>query len=68
MLHTSRLASIDCYRGFSVLAMVLASYFFGTEALPAWLRRAPEDRLTSADFDTSCFSSCFEMKGVVIAS
>ena len=41
MRHTSRLASIDCFRGFAVLAMVLASYLFGTEALPAWLRHAP---------------------------
>ena len=38
MPHTSRLASIDCFRGFAVLAMVLASYLFGTKDLPAWLR------------------------------
>jgi uncharacterized membrane protein len=45
MAHTSRLASIDCFRGFAVLAMVLASYLFSTEDLPAWLRHAPDGEL-----------------------
>lgn len=53
MEHTSHLASIDCFRGFAVLAMVLASYLFGTEAVPAWLRHAPDGRLTSFILDTA---------------
>jgi hypothetical protein len=42
MNHTARLAFIDCFRGFAVLAMVLASYPFGTEVLPAWMRHTPD--------------------------
>jgi predicted acyltransferase len=53
MAHTSRLVSIDCFRGFVVLAMVLASYLFGTEDLPAWLRHAPGCSLTAVDLKTS---------------
>ena len=34
MARTSRLVSIDCFRGFAVLAMVLASYLTGSEDLP----------------------------------
>ena len=51
MAHTSRLASIDYFRGSAVLAMVLASYLFGTKALPAWLRHAPDGKLTAVDLD-----------------
>ena len=53
MRHAPRLASIDCFRGFAVLAMVLASYLFGTEALPTWLRHTPDGRLTAVDLGTS---------------
>jgi len=49
MRHSPRLASIDCFRGFAVLAMVLASYLFGTEALPAWLRNAPDGCVSFPD-------------------
>ena len=52
MRHAPRLASIDCFRGFSVLAMVLASYLLGTEDLSAWLRHAPDGRLTAVDLET----------------
>ena len=52
MKQTPRLASIDCFRGFAVLAMVLATYLFGTEAVPAWLRHAPDGRLTVVDLPT----------------
>ena len=55
MKQTPRLASIDCFRGFAVLAMVLASYLFGTEALPAWLSHAPDGSLTAFDFGAPLF-------------
>ena len=55
MKQTRRLASIDCFRGFAVLAMVLASYLFGTEALPAWLRHAPDGKLTVVDLGAPLF-------------
>jgi predicted acyltransferase len=53
--QTPRLASIDCFRGFAVLAMVLASYLLGTEALPAWLRHAPDGSLTAVDLGAPLF-------------
>jgi predicted acyltransferase len=55
MQSTSRLASIDCFRGFAVLVMVLASFLFGTEALPAWLRHVPDGSVTLADFGAPLF-------------
>ena len=55
MQSSSRLASIDCFRGFAVLAMVLASYLFGTEAVPAWLRHAPDGGLTAVDLGAPLF-------------
>ncbi len=55
MQSSTRLASIDCFRGFAVLAMVLASYLFGTEALPAWLRHAPDGSLTVVDLGAPLF-------------
>jgi predicted acyltransferase len=53
MKPTSRLASIDCFRSFAVLTMVLASYLFGTEAIPTWLRHAPDGRLISPALATA---------------
>jgi predicted acyltransferase len=53
MPHSSRLASIDCIRGFAVLAMLLATYLFGTETVLAWLRHAPGRSLTAVDLKTS---------------
>ena len=55
MRHAPRLASIDCFRGFAVLAMVLASYLFGTEALPTWLRHGPDGQFTAVDLGAPLF-------------
>ena len=55
MLSTTRLASIDCSRGSTVLAIVLARYLFGTEALPAHLRRAPDGSVTVVDLFAPLF-------------
>jgi predicted acyltransferase len=52
MQSTPRLPSIDCFRGFAVLMMVLATFLFGTEALPAWLRHAPDGSITIVDLGT----------------
>jgi predicted acyltransferase len=54
MPHSSRLASIDCFRGFAVLAMLLANCLLGTKALPGWLRPAPNGGLTLSNRETSC--------------
>jgi hypothetical protein len=38
MKLNGRLASIDRYRGFAILLMVLADYLSRIERVPAWLR------------------------------
>ena len=53
MKQTPCLASIDCFRGFAVLAMVFTSHLAGTENLPVWLRHAPEGSLTSVKLETT---------------
>ena len=53
MRHAPRLASIDCFRGFAVLAMVLASFLFGTEDPPAWTLRGPDGRVSFRNFKPS---------------
>ena len=68
MRHFSRLASIDCYRGFAVLAMVRASYLFGTEGLPAWLCHAPDGCVTFPDLSAPWPILCCWTKGAVSAS
>jgi predicted acyltransferase len=55
MQSTTRLASIDCFRGFAVLVMVLATFLFGTEVLPAWLRHAPDGNITIVDLGAPLF-------------
>jgi predicted acyltransferase len=55
MQSSTHLASIDCFRGFAILAMVLASYLFGTEALPAWLRHAPDGSISVGDLGAPLF-------------
>ncbi|MFA4932452.1 MAG: heparan-alpha-glucosaminide N-acetyltransferase domain-containing protein [Caldisericia bacterium] len=37
-----RLESIDEFRGFSILLMVLADYLAGSRIVPAWLKHAPD--------------------------
>ena len=55
MQHTSRLASIDCYRGFAVMMLVMGSHLFAVEALPPWLQHAPDGRLTFPDLGAPWF-------------
>ncbi|MEW5815683.1 MAG: heparan-alpha-glucosaminide N-acetyltransferase domain-containing protein [Spirochaetota bacterium] len=44
-----RLNSIDQYRGFAILVMVLANYLAGIETIPGWLKHAPDIGLTVVD-------------------
>ena len=37
----SRLDSIDQFRGFAILLMVLANYLSRIQSVPAWLKNAP---------------------------
>jgi predicted acyltransferase len=54
-MQTARLASIDCFRGFAVLVMMLASFLFGTALLPVWLRHAPDGGITLPDLGAPLF-------------
>ena len=55
MKHSSRLASIDCYRGCAVMVMALGSHAFSLETLPAWLRHAPDGHLAFPDLGAPWF-------------
>src|SRR5512140_710666 len=46
---SGRLASIDQFRGLSIVLMVLANYLAGVTLVPAWLRHAPDIGLTVID-------------------
>ncbi len=46
---TSRLVSIDQFRGLSIILMVLANYLAGVTLMPAWLKHAPDIGLTVID-------------------
>lgn len=44
-----RIPSIDQFRGFAILLMVLANYLAGVAWIPAWLKHAPDIGLTVID-------------------
>ena len=44
-----RIASIDLFRGFAILTMVLANYMGAVNIIPAWLKHAPDIGLTIID-------------------
>jgi predicted acyltransferase len=44
-----RLESIDAFRGFSILLMVLADYLAGPAIVPAWLKHSPDVGFTVID-------------------
>ena len=41
-LDAQRLDSIDCFRGFAIVGMVLVDFVSRIRAVPAWLKHAPE--------------------------
>ncbi|HWQ46026.1 MAG TPA: heparan-alpha-glucosaminide N-acetyltransferase domain-containing protein [Longilinea sp.] len=47
--HKPRFSSIDAFRGFAIMTMVLANYLAGVEWIPAWLKHAPDVGLTVID-------------------
>jgi predicted acyltransferase len=49
MPSSRRLLSIDQFRGFAILLMVLANYLAGVRTIPAWLKHAPDVGLTVID-------------------
>jgi predicted acyltransferase len=48
-MKTNRVSSIDQFRGFAILTMVLANYMGGVKLIPAWLKHAPDIGLTVID-------------------
>jgi predicted acyltransferase len=44
-----RILSLDQYRGFAILAMVMANYLGGAYIIPAWLKHSPDIGLTIID-------------------
>jgi predicted acyltransferase len=44
-----RISSLDQFRGFAILTMVLANYMGGIQLIPAWLKHAPDIGLTVID-------------------
>ncbi len=55
MPHAVRLASIDCFRGFAVMLLVLSSHLFTVDTTPAWFRHAPDGQLTFPDLGAPWF-------------
>jgi len=50
-----RLESIDQFRGFAILTMVLANYLGGVKSIPAWLKHSPDIGLTVIDLIAPLF-------------
>ncbi len=48
-MATKRILSIDQFRGFAILTMVLANFMGGVLIIPAWLKHAPDIGLTVID-------------------
>ncbi len=48
-MPTKRILSIDQFRGFAILTMVLANFMGGVILIPAWLKHAPDIGLTVID-------------------
>lgn len=46
----SRIVSVDAFRGFAIIGMVLINYIAGISRVPAFLKHAPDIGLTVADF------------------
>jgi predicted acyltransferase len=55
ILNSQRLDSIDQFRGFAIMLMVLVNYLAGVERIPAWLKHAPDVGLTVADLVAPLF-------------
>ena len=50
-----RIDTIDQFRGFSIIIMVLINYALGVHTLPAWLKHVPDIGLTFPDLGSPVF-------------
>jgi predicted acyltransferase len=48
-VKSTRISSIDQFRGFAILTMVPANFMVGIQIVPAWLKHAPDIGLTVID-------------------
>jgi predicted acyltransferase len=48
-MKSERISSLDQFRGFAILTMVLANYVGAVNIIPAWLKHAPDIGLTFID-------------------
>jgi predicted acyltransferase len=53
--NSQRLDSIDQFRGFAIMLMVLVNYLAGVKRVPAWLKHAPDVGLTITDLVAPLF-------------
>lgn len=49
-MNNFRISSIDAFRGFAIIGMVIVNYIAGISWMPAFLKHAPDIGLTVADF------------------
>ncbi len=54
-MPSSRLHSIDLFRGFAILTMVPANFMTGIKVIPAWLKHTPDVGLTVIDLIAPLF-------------
>lgn len=54
-MQINRIASIDQFRGFAILTMVLVNYLGGVQLSPVWLQHAPDIGLTFPDLVAPLF-------------
>jgi predicted acyltransferase len=52
---STRIQSIDQFRGLAIVLMVLANYLAGVQWIPAWLKHAPDIGLTVTDLVAPLF-------------
>lgn len=54
-MQDNRIYSIDQFRGFAILTMVLSNYMVGVQLIPSWLKHAPDIGLTVNDLIAPLF-------------
>ena len=67
MKHTSCPASIDSFRGFAVMLLVLSSHHVTVDAPFLWLRHAPDGRLTFPDLGVPWFIFTTNLKFLIMS-
>ncbi len=53
--QNQRIKTIDQFRGFAIICMVLINYGMDIQTLPSWLKHSPDIGMTFADLGTPVF-------------